>query len=241
MAAAVPCRVWHCRACWACGRARQCLWRARTGHIGTLAAIEHPWNAEISYGSAAAMPTPRSNAPLKLSAACPPAGCSLRTWQVPGFLGASTSENELEAKTVQAMGEVIAFPAPVCWSHVNVWVRPTRMNRGMVGFLLKSFHAATGVKDLEGKFEVLMQDRYTFSLSRTLRQLRLREQPISPRHAPPPCTLLPGDHTPAHDHATSPLCMRMHTALALSHESEWPAVVEVSLETAHCGATIRDD
>ena len=27
----------------------------------------------------------------------------------------------------------------------------------------------------------------------------------------------------------------MHTALALSHESEWPAVVEVSLETAHCG------
>ena len=111
MAAAVPCRVWHCRACWACGRARQCLWRARTGHIGTLAAIEHPWNAEISYGSAAAMPTPRSNAPLKLSAACPPAGCSLRTWQAPGFLGASTSENELEAKTVQAMGEVIAFPA----------------------------------------------------------------------------------------------------------------------------------
>ena len=32
-------------------------------------------------------------------------------------------------------------------------------------FNLKSFHAATGVKGLEGKFEVLMQDRYTFSVA----------------------------------------------------------------------------
>eukprot|EP00964_Phaeocystis_antarctica_P070093 scaffold42657_cov58-Phaeocystis_antarctica.AAC.1 len=47
--------------------------------------IEYPWNAEVRYRSAAAIPTPRSNAPLKLSAACPPAGCSLRTWQVPGL------------------------------------------------------------------------------------------------------------------------------------------------------------
>ena len=30
-------------------------------------------------------------------------------------------------------------------------------------------------------------------------------------------------------------CTRMHTVLALSHESEWPAVVEVGLETTHCG------
>tara|TARA_B100000780_G_scaffold222463_1_gene161561 strand:+ start:75 stop:407 length:333 start_codon:yes stop_codon:yes gene_type:complete len=92
--------------------------------------IEHPWNAEISHGSAAAMPTPRSNAPPKLSAACPPAGCSLRTWQVPGFLGASTSENELEAKTVPAMGEVIAFPARVCWSHAHVWAMARAGVRG---------------------------------------------------------------------------------------------------------------
>eukprot|EP00964_Phaeocystis_antarctica_P071161 scaffold43373_cov59-Phaeocystis_antarctica.AAC.1 len=80
--------------------------------------------SKTSYsGSAAAIPTPRSNAPLKLSAACPPAGCSLRTWQVPGFLGASTSATELAAKTVPAMGEVIAFPARVCWSHAHVWAR----------------------------------------------------------------------------------------------------------------------
>eukprot|EP00964_Phaeocystis_antarctica_P087658 scaffold55670_cov69-Phaeocystis_antarctica.AAC.1 len=54
----------------------------------------------------------------------------------------------------------------------------------MVGFLSKSFHAATGVKGLEGKFEVLMQGRYRCfrELSRTTAPLR--EQPISPRHAP---------------------------------------------------------
>ena len=50
--------------------------------------------------------------------------------------------------------------------------------------------------------------------------------------------------TRRHTHRARPLvliitprhhCTRMHTALALSHESEWPAVVEVGLETAHCG------
>ena len=47
--------------------------------------VEYTWKSKNSYGLAAAIPTPRSNAPLKLSAACPPAGCSLRTWQVPGL------------------------------------------------------------------------------------------------------------------------------------------------------------
>eukprot|EP00964_Phaeocystis_antarctica_P043691 scaffold25072_cov50-Phaeocystis_antarctica.AAC.4 len=51
--------------------------------------IEYPWNARkcYEYGSAAAIPTPRSNAPPKLFPL--PArqlhGCSLRTWQVPGL------------------------------------------------------------------------------------------------------------------------------------------------------------
>ena len=47
--------------------------------------VEYTWKSKNSYGLAAAIPTPRSNAPLKLSAACPPAGCSLQTWQVPGL------------------------------------------------------------------------------------------------------------------------------------------------------------
>eukprot|EP00964_Phaeocystis_antarctica_P026484 scaffold14926_cov60-Phaeocystis_antarctica.AAC.3 len=76
----------------------------------------------------------------------------------------------------------------------------------MVGFLSKSFHAATGVKDLEGKFEVLLQGRYRFSVSFL----------GGPQTAPPPrathitkaCpvvhTLSSRPTTPAHDHATSP-------------------------------------
>ena len=35
-------------------------------------------------------------------------------------LGASTNATELAAKTVPAMGAVIAFPTRLCWSHVHV-------------------------------------------------------------------------------------------------------------------------
>ena len=170
--------------------------------------VEYTWKSKNSYGLAAAIPTPRSNAPLKLSAACPPAGCSLRTWQLPASgLGA-------RGKWSMAMGEVVAFPTVllVC-AHMFL------PEREWLVFNLKSFHAATGVKGLEGKFEVLMQDRYRFSVSFLgLDKGRSeREQPISPRHAPRPCTLLPGERplllmiTPRHH------CTFMHTALALSH------------------------
>ena len=82
----------------------------------------------------------------------------------------------------------------------------------------------------------MLQDRYTFSVSflGPRYKSRLQEQPTSPRHATRPCTLLPGERplllmiTPRHH------CTRLHTGLALSHESEWPAVVEVGLETARC-------
>ena len=52
-------------------------------------------------------------------------------------------------------------------------------------------------------------------------QSRLQEQHTSPRHAPRPCTLLPGERplllmiTPRHH------CTRMHIALAIWNESEW--------------------
>ena len=63
-----------------------------------------------------------------------------------------------------AMGEVIAFPPVllVCAHMRRVGERHSQDGAGMVGFLSKSFHAATGVNGLEGKFEVLMQDRYRF-------------------------------------------------------------------------------
>ena len=39
-------------------------------------------------------------------------------------LGASTRAAELAAKTVPAMGDVIAFPTRLSWSHAHVWARP---------------------------------------------------------------------------------------------------------------------
>eukprot|EP00964_Phaeocystis_antarctica_P012397 scaffold6837_cov61-Phaeocystis_antarctica.AAC.1 len=76
-----------------------------------------------SYRSAAAIPTPRSNAPLKLSAACPPAGRSLRTWQ---GLGARTSATELAAKPrCRRWGKWSPFQLVCqCWSHAHVRARP---------------------------------------------------------------------------------------------------------------------
>ena len=79
------------------------------------------------WGSAAAIPTPRSNAPLKLSAACPPAGCSANL--AASGLGASTSATELAAKTLPAMGEVVAFPTRLCWSHARVCEKTVSQNR----------------------------------------------------------------------------------------------------------------
>ena len=56
--------------------------------------------------------------------------------------------------------------------------------------------------DVEGKFELLLQDRYRFSVSFLGPQTALPPRATHITKACPPCTLLPGDHTPAHDHAT---------------------------------------
>ena len=112
---------------------------------------------------------PRRHARTRLYKAfrCLPASRLLAADLAGSGLGASTSATELAAKTVPAMGEVIAFPPVllVCAHMRCVGETHHETCAGMVGFLSKSFHAATGVKGLEGKFEVLMQGRYRFSVS----------------------------------------------------------------------------
>ena len=50
---------------------------------------------------------------------CLPASRLLAADLAGSGLGASTSATELAAKTVPAMGEVIAFPSHLCWSHAH--------------------------------------------------------------------------------------------------------------------------
>eukprot|EP00964_Phaeocystis_antarctica_P145828 scaffold111944_cov61-Phaeocystis_antarctica.AAC.2 len=52
---------------------------------------------------------------------CLPASRLLAADLAGSGLGASISATELAAKTVPAMGKVIAFPTRLCWSHVHVW------------------------------------------------------------------------------------------------------------------------
>eukprot|EP00964_Phaeocystis_antarctica_P074618 scaffold45910_cov65-Phaeocystis_antarctica.AAC.2 len=123
--------------------------------------IEYQWNAEVSYGSAAAIPKPRSNAPRNaFRCPCPPAGCSLRTWQVPG-LGRAPAPLNWRLRRCDGESDRL--------SNSSVLVACTCVgslrSSNNVGFLSKSFRAATGVKDLEGKFEVFLQDPNSFSVS----------------------------------------------------------------------------
>eukprot|EP00964_Phaeocystis_antarctica_P134058 scaffold98294_cov63-Phaeocystis_antarctica.AAC.2 len=55
---------------------------------------------------------------------CLPASWLLAADLAGSGLGASTSATELAAKTVPALGGVIAFPTRLCWSHAHVWARP---------------------------------------------------------------------------------------------------------------------
>eukprot|EP00964_Phaeocystis_antarctica_P033053 scaffold18730_cov54-Phaeocystis_antarctica.AAC.3 len=152
---------------------------------------EYQWNAKKDCGSAAAVPTPRSSAPLKLSAACPPAGCSLRFWQAGSGLGASTSATEVAAKCRWRK-----------WSPFQ---------------LVLSFRAATGVKGLEGKFEVQLQGRYscfrelTWTPEPPTRAAHLTNAWPAAMHPPPGRAT-----TPAHDHATSPVHAYAHSIRTLA-------------------------
>ena len=186
------------------------------------------------------------------------ADCSLRTWQVPG-LG--------RAPVVPAMGEVIAFPTRLCWSHAPcgrdhntalighgrgrefsfrnrrkdlpcTWgggeSPPGFSSGGLltphdVHGVLAGFLAGVLAGSLQGSFCDVFRE-----LSRTSDSSASKSNPHH-QGMPRGHALSSRATTPAHDHATSPNCTRMLTALALSPESEWPAVVEVSLETAHCG------
>ena len=76
----------------------------------------------MSHGSAAAIPTPTLERASK-AFRCLPTSRLLAADLAGSGLGASTNATELAAKTVPAMGEVIAFPARVCWSHAHVWAR----------------------------------------------------------------------------------------------------------------------
>eukprot|EP00964_Phaeocystis_antarctica_P087895 scaffold55879_cov58-Phaeocystis_antarctica.AAC.3 len=177
---------------------------------------------------------------------CLPASRLLAADLVGSGLGASTSATELAAKTVPAMGEVIAFPTRLCWSHAHVWARPQHntewTGRGREFFSFSQLPR----KDLPCTW-----GGGTGSVTVRSLQPRLSVSFLGTQTAPPPrathLTKACAGHalssratTPAHDHATSPL-HALHTALALSHEPEWPAVVEVSLETVPTVATIRDD
>ena len=102
------------------------------------------------------------------------------------------------------------LPSQVCRTSCG---RSLGFFPGMVGFLSKSFRAATGVKDLEGKFEMLLQGRY-----RCFRELSQTSPEPPPRatHITKACPATmhppPGRATtPAHDHATSPLHAHAHS------------------------------
>ena len=172
------------------------------------------------------------------------AGRSLRTWQVPGFG---------RAPVVPAMGEVIAFPTRLCWSHApcgrdhntalighgrgrefrlsqppegsavhlrNTWGGARqRVTDGRSPGDLYTPHDVHGgpcrvlAGVLAGPCRVLLTATVDY-------QSRLPEQHLTKAcpaamHSPPgrPLLLM---ITPRHH------CTRMHTALALSHESEWP-------------------
>ena len=117
---------------------------------------------------------------------CLPASRLLAADLAGSGLGASTSATELAAKTVPAMGEVIAFPTRLCWSHAHVWARPQHntewTGRGREFFSFSQRPEGSEVHmgredgerhrslpsgglltphDVEGKFEVLLQDRYS--------------------------------------------------------------------------------
>ena len=107
------------------------------------------------------------------------------------------------------------LPSQVCRTSCG---RSLGFFPGMVGFLSKSFRAATGVKDLEGKFEMLLQGRY-----RCFRELSQTSPEPPPRatHITKACPATmhppPGRATtPAHDHATSPLHAHAHSTRTLA-------------------------
>ena len=126
-------------------------------------------------------------------------------------------------RIVTATCELSNSSVLVTCTHAHAHVGEIRTEfefAGMVGFLSKSFRAATGVKGLEGKFEVQLQGRYSCfrELSRTSESSASESNPSHqgmPRgHAPSSRAT-----TPAHDHATSPLHVHAHSTRTLARSN----------------------